>query len=199
MVAMAACSDPEQRTVVYDERFGDATSMNIFLPEGEGARPAVLLIHGGSFKYFDKESYTNFGQRFARSGYVAASVDYRLGSEGTFPRAVQDVGCALAYLENHADEFGIDPARIVVFGYSAGGYLASMVAVANEQEGIAPDCAEGIPSTPAAAISGSAPLDFVPLADAGPIEDFVGRPYEGNESYYEFASPLNHVDSGDVP
>ncbi len=199
-VGVAGCDQPEERLVVYDERFGEATSMNLFFPEREGAsRPAVLLVHGGSWKLFDKESYTGLGRRFARMGYVAAAVDYRLVPDGVFPRAAQDVGCALAYLQGHADQLGIDPARIALFGYSAGGHLASLVGVGGDVAGVATDCAEGIPAPVAGVISGAGPMDLVAMRDSEAVQGFLGGPYEGNEATYALASPISHVDAGDPP
>lgn len=200
VIALPACVDIDERTVVYDARFGEATSMNLFLPESRPAlRPAVLLVHGGSWKYFDKESYTSLGRRFARGGFVAASVDYRLVPEGAFPNAAQDVGCALAWLQNHAAELGVDPARIAVFGYSAGAHLGALVSVADGVPGVAPDCAEGAPAPPAGVIAGAGPMDLVALEEMDEVRDFCGGTVAERPDVYALASPITHVDEGDPP
>jgi acetyl esterase/lipase len=200
VVGVTGCADPEERSLVYDARFGEATSMNVYLPAGGGSeRPAVLLVHGGGWRYFDKDNYTGLGRRLARAGYVAASVDYRLVPDGAFPRAAQDVGCALAYLQRHEDELGIDPGRIALFGYSAGGHLAALVAVATDDPGIAPDCADGVPARPAGVVAGAGPMDLVAMRGSGAVQDFLGGPYEGREDAYTLASPIAHVDPDDPP
>ena len=59
------------------------------------------------------------------AGFVVAASDYRFSGEALYPAAVEDTLDALAWLRSNADRFGIDPTRVVVFGQSAGGYLAA--------------------------------------------------------------------------
>lgn len=194
MVLLAsACSAPIEETVVYDERYGASTSMDLYLPERGAARPAVMLVHGGSWRSYHKDRYRTFARMLARAGYVSASVEYRLVPEGAFPAAVQDVGCALSYLRNHADELGIDPARIAAMGYSAGGHLVSLVGVGEDLPEIAPDCAEGPTYPPAAVISGAGPQDLFALSEASVVRDFLGGTPEERYDTYVAASPILHV------
>ena len=134
VLALVGCAAPaEIHDVPYDNRFGDQTTMDIYLPAGEPARsPAIMMIHGGAWRFGTKDAYRDAAVRYARSGWVAVSINYRLGPAGVYPRAVQDCVCALAYLRAHADDYGIDPNRIAVTGYSAGGHLASLVGVAGD-------------------------------------------------------------------
>ncbi len=158
-----------------------------------------MLVHGGAWKYNHKEMYRSVGRRLARAGYVAASVEYRLVPEGVFPKAAQDVGCALAYLQNHADELGLDPTRLVAMGYSAGGHLVSLVATANDDPGIAPDCVEGTPDKPTGVVSGAGPQDMAALADFRPVVDFMGGTLAEEPEAYALASPVTHVGPDDPP
>src|SRR6185503_10890868 len=64
----------------------------------------------------------------ARSGCTVVAVDYRLAPANKFPAAVDDAVAAFRWLAAGATELGIDPARIVVAGDSAGGTLAAVVA-----------------------------------------------------------------------
>src|SRR5262245_59011224 len=108
---VAACGGPTvHEDVVYDHRFGGATSLDVHIPEGTAtARPTVMLIHGGGWRYGSKEAYTEAAERFAAAGYVAATINYRLVPEGTYPAAVQDCLCALSFLRANAEVYGIDP------------------------------------------------------------------------------------------
>jgi acetyl esterase/lipase len=158
-----------------------------------------MLVHGGSWRKYHKRLYRDLGRTLARAGYVAASVEYRLVPDGVFPRAVQDCGCALSYLRNHAGELGIDPDRIAVMGYSAGGHLVSLLGVGEDIESIQPDCAEGPTYPPAAVISGAGPQDLLALADADVVQNFIGGTLETHYESYVDASPLMHVHEGTPP
>jgi len=113
---------------------GDPTGtlrVRIYRPAGSVARllPAILYFHGGGFTIGSLEGY-DLPCRFfcARSGCAVVAVDYRLAPEHKFPAAIDDAVAAFRWLAAGATELGIDPARIVVAGDSAGGTLAAVVA-----------------------------------------------------------------------
>src|SRR5262245_61606783 len=87
------CGTPTKLAdVAYDDRFGAATSLDLFLPAGGGPAPAVVFVHGGLFQSGDKSEYHAAAARLASSGYVAATVNHRLAPGAPFPAAVLDVG-----------------------------------------------------------------------------------------------------------
>lgn len=205
---LTACSaSSEKRDVVYDARFGEDTSLDVYLPEGggEARRPTVLFIHGGAWKAGSKDHGEGLGRRLARSGYVAVSINYRLVPKGLFPRNVKDCICALAFVRAHADEYRVDPDRIVVAGYSAGAHLAGLVGVASDHPELAPDpectAADGKPvKPPAAVIAGSGPQDMHEFHEyTESIEDVLGGPPSGIPHVYDLASPTFHVKPGAPP
>lgn len=67
--------------------------------------------------------------RFARMGYVVASVEYGTSNETCFPEPLIDGKAAVRYLKTHADDFCIDADKICVMGESAGGTMASLIAL----------------------------------------------------------------------
>lgn len=194
------CSAPgELRDVAYDSRFGDATTLDVYLPAGaDEKRPAILMIHGGAWRTGTKAHYRDAAVRMARSGWVAAAINYRLVPTGAYPRAVQDCVCALAYLRAHADEYGIDPERIAVTGYSAGGHLASLVGLAADAPEHVPDCDSGGTGLPNAVISSAGVQDFRGK-DSSWVRDFLGGSEAEVPENYERASPLSHVAAGKPP
>ena len=193
-LSLLGCGAPaEILDVSYDDRFGDHTTMDIYLPSGEPAgSPAIVMIHGGAWRFGSKSAYRGAAIRMARSGWVAVSINYRLGSAGVYPRAVQDCVCAIAYLRAHADEYGIDPTRVAVTGYSAGGHLASLVGLAADAPEHLPDCASGGTTLPNAVISAAGAQDLHGK-DRAWVRDFLGGSEAQVPERYNLASPIFHV------
>ena len=109
--------------------------MDILVPSGspgQGKRPLFLWICGGGFATMERSAYIPWLTYFAKRGYIAASIEYRLSNSAHFPAQIGDVKKAIRFLRAHADEYGIDPDRVAVGGESAGGNLASMVGVTND-------------------------------------------------------------------
>lgn len=201
LVAVAACADVEvDGDVVYDARFGEQTSMDVYVPgDAVAPRPAVMLVHGGGWSAGDKGDLRWAARRFARAGYVAASIDYRLVPDGAFPASSRDVSCALSFLRASAGEYPIDPDRIAVYGYSAGGHLASLLGVAAGDPDIDADCDAGPAAPPAAVISGAGPQDLRRYRDWSVLTDYLGGDQDALPERWARASPITHVDSDEPP
>jgi acetyl esterase/lipase len=109
--------------------------MNLYVPDGLDPMPLIILVHGGGFVYNDCESrQAQFMYRYFRDqGYACASINYRLSGEAGFPAAIEDVKAAVRFLRANAGQYGYDPEKFVIWGESAGGYLATMAAVTDEE------------------------------------------------------------------
>jgi acetyl esterase/lipase len=117
---------------------GRAERLDLYLPAARPAgslSPAVVIIHGGGWTGGSKSAGREFniGTALARSGYVAASIDYQLQPNGRWPTNVHDCKNAVRYFRDRAKELQIDPDRIGVIGGSAGGHLALMVGLTDGQ------------------------------------------------------------------
>ncbi|GIH95806.1 alpha/beta hydrolase [Planobispora siamensis] len=101
--------------------------LRIYRPVGlEGAAPGLYWIHGGGMIIGSPENDDlRMIEYVTRLGCVAVSVDYRLAPEHPDPAPVEDCYAGLVWTAKNAAELGIDPARIVVGGLSAGGGLAA--------------------------------------------------------------------------
>lgn len=113
--------------------------LDIYLPEhANGKIPLVVWIHGGAWmvndKYADMGYMKNTVRSFIESGYALASIDYRFSTEAIFPAQIQDCNQALEYLYQHADEYNIEREKIALIGFSAGGHLASLLGLSNNND-----------------------------------------------------------------
>jgi acetyl esterase len=104
--------------------------IRIYSPIAAGSEPLPVLVyfHGGGWVIGNVASHDGLCRMFANEGgFRVASVEYRLSPENKFPAAVDDSYGAVAWIEEHASEIGIDPNRMAVGGDSAGGNLAAVV------------------------------------------------------------------------
>src|SRR5690606_19920412 len=112
--------------VIYTQKDGWDGKMDLYLPSKEsGLSPIMINIHGGGWNKGSKESQTSFNSWF-KHGYAVANIAYRLVQVAPAPAAIEDVRCALIYIIKNAKDLNIDVNRIVIMGGSAGGHLALM-------------------------------------------------------------------------
>ena len=106
-------------------------SLLICRPAGATAPvPAVYFVHGGGMVMGDNRSGVMEALDWADALELAVvSVEYRLAPENPHPAPVQDCWAGLLWTVEHATELGIDPARVIVAGQSAGGGLAAALAL----------------------------------------------------------------------
>ena len=109
---------------VYHEIDGWKGREDIYYnPKAVKPTPVVFNIHGGGWNHGTKESQTGYGS-FFKMGFAVANIEYRMYPQATAPAAIEDVRAAILYVVAHAKELNIDPNRIVIMGGSAGGHLA---------------------------------------------------------------------------
>ncbi|MGM7671559.1 alpha/beta hydrolase [Microbacterium sp. A93] len=119
-------------TETLDVAYGDDgvdTTMDVFTPaSATGPLPTIVWIHGGAWISGSKENIDPYMRILAAEGYTTIAVNYTLGPEGTYPKAVHQINTALGYINENADELNVDASQIVLAGDSAGGQLASQMA-----------------------------------------------------------------------
>ncbi len=126
--------------VIVGEIYGYRPLMlDLFRPEpADRAYPLVVWIHGGAFlegtNKRDGEPLrgARIGERILAAGFALARVTYRLTGEARFPAQIHDVKAAVRWLRHHAPELGLDPGRFTVWGESAGGQLAAILAMSGD-------------------------------------------------------------------
>lgn len=113
--------------------------MDLIVPKnrvGHAPCPCIVWFCGGTFRVMDRAVWMPELMRFAEAGFVAASVEYRTGNEAIFPAPLVDAKAAVRFLRAHAEDFCIDPARIVSVGESAGGAIACLLGVTGEDKSL---------------------------------------------------------------
>ncbi len=120
----------EDRSIPGPEGAPDVT-VRVYTPQGLDATvPGLLHIHGGGFVIGDLESEHGACVSLCRElGSVVVSVDYRLAPETPYPGGLEDCYAALQWVSANAGELRIDPARLGIFGQSAGGGLSAATAL----------------------------------------------------------------------
>jgi len=94
---------------------------------GRGA-PVLLYVHGGGWVIGDRRHHSlPLLWKMARCGWLVASINYRLAGEAPFPHMLHDCKRAIAWLRNHAPEYGGDATFIAAAGESAGGHLSLLL------------------------------------------------------------------------
>jgi acetyl esterase/lipase len=161
-VLSAQSSDAIPRPSVEDLAYANKSSaekLDLYLPKtGSAEAPVVIWMHGGGFRVGDKRSMPrrDFGPppkpigvdgpyqiqvpdvaALTAKGYAVVSLNYRLGL-GLVP-AVQDGKAAVRFLRANANKYHLDPAKIAVWGNSAGGLIAALLGVTGDQESIFDD------------------------------------------------------------
>ncbi|QSQ23294.1 alpha/beta hydrolase [Pyxidicoccus parkwayensis] len=172
---------------------------DVFLPDAPSTttRPAVLYVHGGGWSAGER-AYARAWAGFLTSlGYVVISLDYRLFPPASGLKAPGDLQCGIAWVKAHAADYGIDPDRLVLFGESAGGHLATLVGYAAGDARLPASC-DAPDTSVKALISFYAPSDLAAQAGhrAGSrrvLEGFTGAPLDGHRELYALLSPLSHV------
>ena len=117
----------EWRDVTVPGHGGDPVTMSVYQRPGRtGTGPGVYLVHGGGMVFGDRHGGpAAFARLVLEADAVVVSVEYRLAPEHPDPVPVEDCYAGLVWTADHLAELGIDPGRLVVAGFSAGGGLAA--------------------------------------------------------------------------
>jgi acetyl esterase len=117
---------------------GRTIAIRVYRPAGsEGPLPVVVFFHGGGWVVCTLETHDPCCRMLAAEAKVmVVSVDYRLAPEHKFPAAVEDSLAATEWVLAHVKELGGDASRVMVGGDSAGGTLATVVALLLRDKGV---------------------------------------------------------------
>ena len=172
--------------IVYGPERARPFLLDVLRPRSRNAQPvpAILFLHGGAWKLFNK--YPQINVFLAMAGYVTVASSYRYSTEAHFPAQLEDAQSAVHWIRQHAGEYGVDAARIGAWGVSAGGHLASLLGVQAEVQAVVNVCG----------VTDLFDPNFPP--DEG-FDDLLGGSVQALSALARQASPALQVSSQSVP
>jgi acetyl esterase/lipase len=200
-----------RRRIRFARAGGRALRLDVHEPATPPApgvrRPVLVQVHGGGWVIGFKDRQGQLlMKRLAARGWVCFNVDYRLSPLATFPDHLVDVKRAIAWIRDHADEYGVDPDFIAVTGGSAGGHLTALTALTANQPHLQPGF-EDADTSVAAAVPFYGVYDFTNRNGAWPPETvpmFIAPVVmkadpDTDPEAYAAASPLDQVHADAPP
>jgi acetyl esterase/lipase len=186
--------------------------LDIYLPPGaKGNVPLVIWVHGGGWMHNDK--YADMGymkgtiKAILEKGYGLASIDYRHSTTAIFPAQIRDCIQAVQFLHDHAADYKIDRGHFALMGFSAGGHLASLLALSHNNQVTAFYPGGRKPTfTIKSVIDFYGPSEFLlfygnmlPTQNTDPISVLLGASPLVRPDIAKLASPATYVDKADPP
>lgn len=121
--------------VVYGHKFGMALTFDVFQPQaGANGAGVLFMVSGGWYSTWQPpEKSQGMFQALTDKGFTVFAVRHGSSPKFGIPEAVEDVRRAVRYIRGDAAHYGVDPQRLGVYGYSAGGHLSLMLGTASDE------------------------------------------------------------------
>lgn len=183
IMTAAALADFPQPAAEHVIEYGDDPLQfgELRLPSGAGPFPVVVFIHGGCWmSEYDIAHSRKLADAFPREGIATWSLEYRrIGDPGgAWPGTFDDIDTGFAFLSELAEQYSLDPERVIVAGHSAGGHLALWIAQRIEEQRapgvIGPRGVLGLAPAP----------DLEYLYEHGTCDNAVGKLMSGSPEEY---------------
>ncbi|PPF38020.1 alpha/beta hydrolase [Rathayibacter sp. AY1A3] len=165
----------EHRSLIYSVVEGyRPIELDVFVPaDAKSASPAVVWIHGGGFLTGSRQhpplewAPGVLFQPLIDAGIAVVSIDYRHAKEAPFPAQLHDVKAAVRYVRRYAERLGIDSTRIAAWGESAGGQLAALLGLVQNDSAL-----EGVTGVTDVSSAVAAVIDFYGVSDVETMPRF---------------------------
>lgn len=199
LLAQATADTPVkvQQEVVYDTVGERQLLCDVYQPEGDQLKPAVLVVHGGAWRSGSRKQLKGYADALAKRGCVCFAIDYRLAPKHKFPAQIDDCRSAVKWIRQNAKTYNVDPTRLGAIGYSAGGHLVTLLATTGE----AASAQNGNVDTRLQAVAaGGAPTDFRFFPDNGKWAEYLmGGDLTTATKNFQAASAAAFADKNDAP
>jgi acetyl esterase/lipase len=176
-----------QKDLVFHEVAEEEVAADFYRPAGEKVVPLVVMIHGGGWISGDKWNVIDHAKELARNGMAVLAINYRLAPDHRYPAQLEDCRKALAWAAQRAGDWSVDCDRVGLWGYSAGGQLASMLAT---------DAPETHPVKIRCLVAGGAPNDLTYIPEQSNVLAMVfGGSRKELPEVYKNASPIYRLNA----
>jgi acetyl esterase/lipase len=182
--------------ITYLKASGWEGKLDVYAPRTGGPHATVLHIHGGGWVGGSRESVFLRALPYLEMGLAVVNVSYRLGDVAQAPAAVEDCLCALRWILRNAKQYNLDPARIAVMGYSAGGHLALTTGMIPASAGLDRQCPGTETLRPAAIVNWYGITDVADLLEGPNMKTYAVQWLGAQPNRVEIAkrvSPLTYV------
>ena len=186
------------RDVIYGHRDGMALTYDVFKPvkKANGALVVNMVSAGWRSQWAPPEERQARYQALIDKGFTVVALYHASAPRFAVPDAVSDVRLGMRHIKLHAADYGADPARIGVWGASAGGHLALVAGMmADDGDPAAANPLERRGNRIAAVVAYFPPTDLVALLQGRPKFDAINF----DEQLRSSVSPLFSVDARDPP
>ncbi len=148
--AYARYSEGQNRDLPQIAEYKEAVELrsglhaDLALPQGKGSHPVMLYIHGGAWVAGSARTHQKVAMEFAKQGYLAFNLDYRLAPEHPFPAGFDDCVFAAHWIAENAKRWSGDSSRMFIGGDSAGGNLSAATLLALNKKSDGPRFKAGV-------------------------------------------------------
>ena len=197
LVGLTPAATAHERELHFTTSEGSSLPIEFYSDDAPGTRPCIVVIHGGGWNTGDAKQFPEWSRALAAQGWRVASIGYRLAPEFKWPAPREDVAAAISFLKTRAGELGIDPARFVLLGRSAGGQIALDAAYTLRDPAIRGCIASYAPTDMNFAYATASETGILPSRQL--IRNLMGGPPESDPALYHDASPLDFVGAATPP
>jgi acetyl esterase/lipase len=186
-----------ERDLVFGTGGGRDLLCNVITKDGgSDKRTALVFFHGGGFVAGNKDGIDVRVSHYAELGYVCVVAGYRLAGESKFPAQINDAKAAIRWARANAAKLNIEPERIGVVGFSAGGLLALVSAGAPDDADLEGDGGNGDTSSAVAACLAYYAAIDIPTEAARQHPLFAD---DASDAVYASARPATHATAAFPP
>jgi acetyl esterase/lipase len=184
--------------IPYAVHNGMELNLHFFRSATQQMSPCVIVIHTGGWDSGSPKEFETMNHYLASQGYAVAAIQYRFAPHYQWPAQKDDTLAAIGFLKQHAERFGIDPHRFILFGRSAGGQIAGATAYSMHDPAIKGYIGFYAPADLIFAYEHLSPEPDI-LDSRTLLHNFLGGTLEERSAVYADASSYHHISAATPP